>query len=155
MKKKCLAEQDCPLARGYNAIGDWWSLLIISQIVLGGLRRFNELQESLGMAKNILTARLKKLVDQGILEKVPAAEGAHHEYVATEIGRDLYTVLVALRQWGAKHFAMSCGEKHILVDREAQKPVAPLEVRASDGRVLEVDDMEVVSAAAVEPSNSR
>lgn len=154
MKKKCLAEQDCPLARGYNAIGDWWSLLIISQIVLGGLRRFSELQEGLGMAKNILTARLKKLVEQGILEKVPCADGsAYHEYVATDTGKDLYKVLVAMREWGAKHFGMSCGEKHVLVDRETGQPVPPLELRSADGRLLTLNDLQIISseAAAEEP----
>ena len=147
MKKKCLAELECPLARGYNAIGDWWSLLVISQIVLGDVHRFGELQTQLGMAKNILAARLKKLCDEGILEKVPCPDGsAYHEYVATPAGRDLFKVLVAMREWGSRYYGLGGGEKHVLVDRASGRPIPPIEVRAADGRELTVDDLEVVDA---------
>lgn len=153
MKKKCLAETNCPLARGYNAIGDWWSLLIIGQVVLGERRRFNEIQSSLGMAKNILTARLKKLTDEGILEKRPSPTGdAYHEYVATEQGKDLFKVLVALREWGTRHFGLGCEEKYELVDRATRRPLAVVEVRSVDGRVLGLDDVVMQPRAAAEPA---
>ena len=147
MKRTCFADENCPVARGYNAIGDWWSLLIVAR-VLTGLRRFSELQEALGLAKNILTARLKKLVEQGILEKVPASDGsAYHEYVATEKGRDLHVIVVALRQWGEKHFFDTGGCGTVLVDKENGRPVPPVQVRADDGRVLGPEDVKDVKCA--------
>lgn len=142
MKKKCLANERCPLARGYNVIGDWWSLLIVTQISLLDLRRFGDIQQSLGLAKNILTARLKKLVDEGILNRVPSANGgAFHEYVVTEKGRDLYKVIVALRQWGEKHFCEGQPTSNYIADRAKKQPIPPIEVRSSDGRVLGAEDL--------------
>src|SRR5262247_2661422 len=67
VKRTSLAHADCPIARSLDAIGDWWSLLIIRDALLGR-RRFGEFQKSLGLAKNILTTRLRTLVDRGILE---------------------------------------------------------------------------------------
>lgn len=152
MKKKCLAGEECPLARGYNAIGDWWSLLILTQVVMMGIRRFCEIGENLGMAKNILTARLKKLVDEDILTKMPASDGsAYHEYVPTERGRDLYKVLIALRQWGETHYGNPCGKStSYLVDREKNEPIRKMEVFATDGRVLGPEDVHIVSDEPVE-----
>ena len=88
--------RDCPIARALDAIGDWWSLLIIRDALLGR-RRFGEFQKSLGLAKNILTVRLRALVDRGILAMAPASDGsAYQEYVLTPKGRGLFPVLVAL-----------------------------------------------------------
>lgn len=144
MKKKCLANEDCPLARGYNAIGDWWSLLIVTRVVLAGMRRFNEIQDNLGMARNILTARLRKLVEHGILKKVPASDGsAFHEYAPTDKGRDLYKVIVALQQWGEAHFFAGGDCKYALVDRAKGELVPPMELRAADGRTLGPDDLAI------------
>ena len=93
----------CPIARPLDAIGDWWSLLIIRD-AFDGLRRFGEFQKSLGLAKNILSSRLRNLVQHGILESVPASDGsAYQEYVLTEKGRTLGPVLRALLEWGQKH----------------------------------------------------
>src|SRR5437763_17222064 len=100
MKRKSLEAATCPVARSLDAIGDWWSLLIVRDAFLGK-RRFGEFQKSLGLAKNILSTRLRKLVSHGVLEAGPASDGsAYQEYVLAENGRRLYIVLVALRQWG-------------------------------------------------------
>ena len=69
VKRTCLASDGCPVARSLDAIGDWWSLLIVRDALLGR-RRFGEFQKSLGLAKNILTVRLRALVDRGILETI-------------------------------------------------------------------------------------
>ncbi len=146
MKKKCLANTECPLARGYNVIGDWWSLLIVTQISLLGLRRFGDIQQSLGMAKNILSARLHKLVDEGILRKVPGSSGgAFHEYILTDKGSDLYKVIVALRQWGEKHFCAGKTANEFLADKAKRKQIPELEVRSQDGQVLGANDLMIVS----------
>jgi DNA-binding HxlR family transcriptional regulator len=143
MKRKCLADKDCPVARGYNAIGDWWSLLVVLQVLTYGTRRFNQLQEELGMAKNILTARLKKLVEEDILEKRPLAGGAYHEYAPTARGRDLYKVLIALRQWGEKYYCHGERPHNQLIDRQSGQPVPDIEIRAADGRILSPGDLTV------------
>src|SRR4051794_32526441 len=147
MAKKCLANDICPLARGYNAIGDWWSLVIVSRMLMQGLRRFGEIQENLGLARNILTARLKKLADEGIVEKAPASDGsAYREYVLTPKGRGLYKVVIALREWGDENFPTSSRAPcYALVDADKGKPIPPIEVRSADGRVLGPDDLRVAN----------
>jgi DNA-binding HxlR family transcriptional regulator len=112
----------CPVARPLDAIGDWWSLLIIRD-AFDGLRRFGEFQKNLGLAKNILAARLRNLVDHGILETVPASDGSvYQEYVLTRKGRGLFPLLVALRQWG-EDFFFEPDERHVLlVDKKHRLP---------------------------------
>ncbi len=134
----------CPIARPLDAIGDWWSLLIVRD-VFDGLHRFNEIQKSLGLAKNILSARLQNLVKHGILKTVPAADGSvYREYVLTEKGEGLFPVLVALRQWGEAFF-FSGREEHVrLHDRKKNRPVRKLEVRSEDGRMLAPTDTVLV-----------
>jgi DNA-binding HxlR family transcriptional regulator len=145
---------DCPIARSLDAIGDWWSLLIIRD-AFGGRRRFGEFQTNIGVAKNILAARLRNLVAHGILEMVPAADGsAYQDYVLTEKGRDLFPVLVAIGQWGRQYF-FDAGESFpMLVDRQAGKPVRALELHAHDGRLLGPEDV-VLKAAAAKPARGR
>lgn len=126
----------CGVARPLDAIGDWWSLLIVRD-AFDGLRRFGEFQKSLGLAKNILSARLRNLVTHGIMDTVPASEGSpYQEYVLTEKGRGLFPLLVALRQWGDDFF-FAPEEKHVLlVDKKSGLPVRRLELRAQDGRIV-------------------
>lgn len=139
----------CPVARPLDAIGDWWSLLIIRD-AFDGLRRFGEFQKNLGLAKNILTVRLRSLVQHGILDTVPASDGsAYQEYILTEKGRALFPLLVALRQWGEDYF-FEPEETHVLlVDRKYGLPVRRLELRSQDGRVLGPED--TVVARVVDP----
>lgn len=140
MRRTSLNDADCPIARALDAVGDWWSLLIVRDAMFG-LRRFGEFQKSLGMAKNILTARLRGLVAAGILDAVPASDGsAYRDYVLTQKGRDLFTVLVALRQWGESHQFPDGACQVELLDREQGKPVRPLELHAADGRLLSGPD---------------
>jgi DNA-binding HxlR family transcriptional regulator len=130
----------CPIARSLEAIGDWWSLLIIRE-ALFGLRRFGEFQNKLGMAKNILSARLRALVDHGILTTAPASDGsAYQEYVLTEKGRGTFPILVALRQWSEEFDDRPSEIATILVDRAKGRPVKKLELRAEDGRLLSPSD---------------
>ena len=141
MKRTSLAGDECPIARALDALGDWWSLLIIRDALLGR-RRFGEFQKSLGLAKNILTVRLRALVDQGILEVAPASDGsAYQEYVLTDKGRGIFPVLVALRQWSEAFDDHPEDIETIMVDRECGRPVRKLELRAQDGRLLEVADI--------------
>jgi DNA-binding HxlR family transcriptional regulator len=136
VKRTSHKDTACPVARPLDAIGDWWSLLIIRD-AFDGLRRFGEFQKNLGLAKNILSARLRNLVEHGILDTVPASDGSvYQEYVLTEKGRGLFPLLVALRQWGEDYF-FEPDETHVLlVDRKRGLPVRRLELRAQDGRLL-------------------
>lgn len=141
MKRTRLEESTCPVARSLDIIGDWWSLLIVRD-TLRGIKRFGEFQKSLGIAKNMLAARLKLLVDEGILRLQPASDGsAWQEYVLTDKGRALQTVLVALSQWGNEFlFAeKECGT--VLVDSEQRKPLRKLLLIADDGRELTPEEV--------------
>ncbi|MCU6304520.1 helix-turn-helix transcriptional regulator [Enterobacter quasiroggenkampii] len=141
MKRTRLEESTCPVARSLDIIGDWWSLLIVRD-ALRGIKRFGEFQKSLGIAKNMLTTRLKLLVDEGILRLQPASDGsAWQEYVLTDKGRALQTVLVALSQWGNEFlFAENeCGT--VLVDSEHRQPLRKLMLIADDGRELTPEEI--------------
>jgi DNA-binding HxlR family transcriptional regulator len=140
VKRTSLARDGCPIARSLDVLGDWWSLLIIRDALLGR-RRFGEFQKSLGLAKNILTTRLHTLVDQRILELAPASDGsAYQEYVLTAKGRGIFPILVALRQWSEEFDEHPEEIATIMVDRDNGRPVARLELHAQDGRLLSVGD---------------
>jgi DNA-binding HxlR family transcriptional regulator len=144
MKKANLADADCPVARALEIVGDWWSLLIVRD-ALTGMRRFGQFAAHLGLAKNILADRLKKLVAHGIFEVVPASDGsAYSEYAITQKGIDLFWVLVALRQWSDKWIEGADQCEEILVDAENGRPVKPLQLHAADGRQLSMFDVRLV-----------
>src|SRR5450432_3711383 len=122
VKRTSLEKAECPIARSLDALGDWWSLLIIRDAFLGK-RRFGEFQKSIGLAKNILTVRLRALVERGILMTAPASDGsAYQEYLLTPKGYGIFP---------------------LLVDRDKGRPVRKLELRAEDGRLLGNGDTEV------------
>lgn len=92
----------CGVAQALEQVGDWWSLLVIRDAFFG-MRRFAEFERSLGISKNVLTDRLQKLVDHGVLERTRLNEpGVRYEYALTAKGRDLWVVLTALRLWSDK-----------------------------------------------------
>jgi DNA-binding HxlR family transcriptional regulator len=141
VKRKSLEGNLCAVARSLDIIGDWWSLLIIRD-ALAGVRRFGEFQRSLGVAKNILTNRLKSLVAQGLLEFAPDPEGgARREYAPTEKGRALLPVLVGLAQWGSEHLFEPGEPRSVLVDAVRNRPLAKLQIRSEDGRVLQPNEV--------------
>lgn len=150
VKRTSLQDAECPVARSLDAIGDWWSLLIVRD-AFDGIRRFGEFQRNLGMAKNILAARLRTLVEHGVFEVVPASDGsAYQEYVLTPKGKGLFPLIIGLRQWGEAFFYEE-GEAHArMVDRETGQPLRALELRAADGRLLGPEDCRRVPAGADE-----
>ena len=130
----------CPIARALDVIGDWWSLLIIRDALMGA-RRFGEFQQRLGVAKNILTVRLRTLVDRGIMTTEPASDGSpYRDYVLTRKGRGLFPVLVALRQWSEDFDDRPEEIATMLVDCETGRPVRKLALCAEDGRILTAAD---------------
>jgi DNA-binding HxlR family transcriptional regulator len=136
VKRTSFEHDECPIARSLNAIGDWWSMLIIREAWFGS-SRFGEFQKKLGLAKNILTVRLRALVDQGILTTAPASDGsAYLEYLLTPKGRGVFPILVALRQWSEEFDARPEEITTFLVDKENGRPVRKLELYSDDGRLL-------------------
>jgi DNA-binding HxlR family transcriptional regulator len=133
--------QNCSIARTLEVVGERWTLLIIRDVFLG-LRRFDQLQESLGVARNVLTHRLNRLVEQGILERVPYSERPpRFEYRLTDKGGELNLALAALRQWGDTH--LSEKPPRLLRSKADRKAViVGLVPRGAD--VLRPDEVELV-----------
>ncbi|WP_431927102.1 winged helix-turn-helix transcriptional regulator [Nonomuraea jabiensis] len=128
----------CPVARTVDLIGDRWSLLIIRD-AMDGASTFTEFLQRLGIARNILTDRLRRLVEHGILDKSAADDdGRRHTYRLTEAGQDLFTAVVALRQWGERH-AFAPDEPHsVLVDGQGRE-LAELRPLSQDGAPLSAE----------------
>ena len=115
-----------------------------------GLTRFGEFQKSLGIAKNILSERLRTLVSRGILELVPAKDGGiRQEYRLTDMGSDLFPVMVALRQWGERHLFEPQEKRSSLVERESGMPVR-LDIRAQNGQPVGPDDTMILKVPGQE-----
>jgi DNA-binding HxlR family transcriptional regulator len=109
--------EHCTIARTLEVVGERWTLLILRQAFYG-VKRFDQLQASLGIARNILAKRLQTLVGAGILERHRYQERpARYEYRLTEKGRDLYPVVLALRKWGDKHAVSHIGPGVTLVHK--------------------------------------
>ena len=154
VKRRSLDKAPCPVARSLDVIGDWWSLLIVRD-AFDGMRRFGEFQESLGIAKGILSARLRSLVSLGILNVIPASDGsAYHEYVLTKKGSGLFKVIVSLRQWG-EDFLYAPGEPYpLLVDNRNGLPVPKLQLRSRDGRPVTPAQTSVRKNSRSKPSGN-
>lgn len=141
MARKRFDDSSCSVARALNEVGDWWSLLIVLHAMYG-TRRFVDFQQQLGIAKNILCDRLAKLVDNEVLRKVDVGEhGSRFEYRLTEKGRDLFPVVVALRQWGDKWNPAPDGQPLDLRDRATGQPVKTVTVQNADGQTLTIRDV--------------
>lgn len=135
MQHKSFAGMSCPIARGLEHVGEWWSMLIMRD-TLNGLRRFDDLQRSLGIAPNMLTRRLNALVEAGLLERRLYSERPpRHEYVPTQRGRDFRPVLLALMSWGNRHFAPE-GPNVTVIDTRTGQPVDPILVDPATGEAI-------------------
>lgn len=136
MVRKRFPDTHCSVARALNDVGDWWSLLVVKEAMLG-TRRFVDFQQNLGIARNILCDRLARLLENGVLIKQDVGEhGTRYEYRLTDKGRDLFTVITALRQWSDRWNGESDGPE--LVDRASGEPVRTVAVESRDGRTLDV-----------------
>ncbi|MEU1123460.1 helix-turn-helix domain-containing protein [Streptomyces sp. NPDC005899] len=130
-------DPDCPVARTLDLVGDRWSLLVIRD-AMDGARSFTEFQRRTGIARNILSDRLRKLSAHGLITQQTAPTGRRQEYVLTDSGRDLFPVLLTLRQWGERH-AFEPGEPHsTLVDEQGAR-VPDLTPAGADGAPLGAD----------------
>jgi DNA-binding HxlR family transcriptional regulator len=138
-------DQVCSIARTLELIGERWTILVLRE-VFSGRRRFGQMQATLGIARNVLSARLQGLVDEGILERRAYSEHPRRfEYFLTEKGLDLWPVLVSLMGWGDRHFAGPEGPPVILVHK------GECGGRVNDRRICERcgEQLEVRQARAV------
>ena len=102
MKRTSVSHMNCSVARTLDVVGEWWTLLIVRNLLLGQ-RRFEEIQGDLGIARNILSDRLSTLVAAGVVDRVKYMDHPERfEYTLTESGRDLFPVIAALMAWGDK-----------------------------------------------------
>ncbi|MFD7919827.1 winged helix-turn-helix transcriptional regulator [Streptomyces sp. NPDC059740] len=134
-------DSDCPVARALDLVGDRWSLLVIRD-AMDGARSFTEFQRRTGVARNILADRLRKLTAHGVLAQQTAPSGRRQHYVLTDAGRDLFPVLLTLRQWGEQH-TFEPGEPHsTLVDQHGAR-VPHMKPTGADGALVDVDTTHV------------
>jgi len=139
---------NCAIPAAVEAVGERWSFLILRG-VFNGLHHFEEFQSTLGIARNILSNRLGRLVEYGILEREPdSADRRRVAYRLTDKGRDLLPVLISLRQWGERWLS-GVPSNPVLVDKVTRRPIAPIEVCSSDGRPLSVDELEWIDRSQV------
>lgn len=141
---KTSIDEPCPVARCVDVIGDRWSLLIIRD-VMDGIHRFGDLQRSLSVARNILSNRLHKLIDAEILEMRAASDGtAYQEYILTDKGKQLFPIVVALRQWGEQYLFGNNEAHSVLIEKSTGKPVPLMTLSSSKGHILDADTTEVL-----------
>jgi DNA-binding HxlR family transcriptional regulator len=151
MKLKSFEDMNCSLALTLDVIGERWTLLILREAFFG-TKRFEAFQTSLGIARNILSARLNRLVSEGILEKRPV-EAGRAEYVLTAKGFELQPVLLSMTHWGDRHKPHTKGKRIVFVERATGQPIAPMAVRSADGRVLGARDIRATPGPGSNRSN--
>lgn len=141
MKTAGFAKMNCSLAQTLSAVGGHWTLLILRDVFFG-LSRFDEFQQSLGIARNILSQRLKSLVAEGILERTRVAgDGRGFAYHLTDRGRDLQPVLLAMTQWGDRWKGSPEGTRIEFIDRLGRQPIRTMRPISQDGRTLQPEEI--------------
>ncbi len=130
----------CGLAEALEVMGERWAFMIL-RASFNGLHHFEEFQSELGIARNILSNRLVKLVDAGILDRRPSVDDRRRvEYRLTEKGVDLLPAMIALRQWGQK-YGTEMVENPVLTDARDRLPIGSVSILSHDGRALTLDDL--------------
>jgi DNA-binding HxlR family transcriptional regulator len=138
--------QVCSIARSLELIGDRWTLLIVRDLIFG-LSRFDQFVDSLGVASNVLTDRLNRLVDEGIAERVRYSERPERfEYGLTRKGRELGPVLLALMQWGDRHVSEKPPR---IARRRSDRARVSVALVAADGTPVRPGDLELVPGPGV------
>ena len=125
METREATREHCSVAQTIQIVGERWTLLVLREAFFG-VRRFDQLQRNLGIARNILASRLQTLVAHGILERRLYQERpARYEYRLTQAGLDLYPALVSLMRWGDEHVNADCGPPVVLVHKACGHDAAP------------------------------
>src|SRR5258708_15023356 len=146
MRRTSYEQMNCSIASALDTVGEPWTLLIVRDAFYG-VRRFDDFQENLGIARNVLTARLKKLVEAGIFRKTAYRQRPlRHEYRLTEKGAALFAVIVGLKQWGDRYGAAArSGKPMDLVDRNNGRALEPVLIDAETGQRLQLTNLRAVA----------
>ena len=138
------ALDDCSVAKALEVVGERWSLLIV-RAVMHGNRRFGEIQESLGIARNVLSSRLERLIEEEILERRAYQESPpRHEYFLTQKGLDLWPALIALLHWGERYSPDPAGPRRLIIHKECGGGVSERGICESCGKILHARDAKQV-----------
>jgi DNA-binding HxlR family transcriptional regulator len=136
MKWNHLHNEACPVARGLSVIGDRWTLLVLRDCFLG-VRRFEPMQERLGITRHVLADRLRKVEAAGVLRRDPYQHRPlRYEYRLTERGKALYPLLVTLIKWANVHVPPPVEPSVTLVSRETGEPIEPVLIDANTGKEI-------------------
>jgi DNA-binding HxlR family transcriptional regulator len=153
MLKNDYDSQVCSIAATLEVVGERWSLLIVRDVLLG-LRRFDEIQASLGIARNVLQTRLTRLLDHGVLERRLYQERpARYEYRLTEKGLDLWPAIVALMNWGDRYAAPQAGAPVLLEHRGCGGAVDEHRICSACGARLSVRDVRALPGPGATPEH--
>jgi DNA-binding HxlR family transcriptional regulator len=145
MRHKSFDTMQCPIARGLEHVGEWWTILILRD-AFRGLRRFDEFRDNLGIAPTMLTKRLNRLVETGLLARRRYSERPpRDEYVLTAVGRDFRPVLLAMMAFGNRHFPPDRQTVQI-VNQQTGLPVDPVLVDPATGQRVDGPGYAVVTA---------
>jgi DNA-binding HxlR family transcriptional regulator len=141
MRRTSFAELDCSIAQTLEIVGEWWTLLILRD-AFQGIRRFEDFQRDLGIARNVLTDRLGRLVEHGLLERRPyQTQPPRSEYRLTDKGLDLYPVLIALMRWGDRWAPLEQGPPVVLTHAACGHDGVPVMTCAHCGEAVGARDM--------------
>lgn len=155
MKQGHIANKECSMARAMEVVGDRWSILLLREAYYG-TRRFDEFQYYLGVATNILSSRLSKLVDAGLMTRVPLPEhSGRYQYVLTEQGLDFFPAYLALKKWGDTWLAEPEGPQVVFNDRTSGREIVYPEIVTAHGKKLRLEDVDVVAGAGAVPFNKK
>jgi DNA-binding HxlR family transcriptional regulator len=148
MGRKRFAEMNCGIAQALEALGDWWTLLIVRDAFFG-TRRFSDFEKSLGIAKNILSSRLAHLVEHEIFAK------SDNEYRLTAKGEALLPLLTAMREWSDEWVFGKGGEPVIVKDRRTNRRLPKMRVTDADGNELTRRDLRTVPGPGASEATRR
>ncbi|QQS13484.1 MAG: helix-turn-helix transcriptional regulator [Rhodospirillales bacterium] len=156
MRRTSFAHMNCSIAAALDVVGDPWSLLIVRDAMYG-VRRFDEFQANLGVARNVLTARLKSLVDSGVFRRVPYRQRpVRYEYRLSDKGAALFPVIVGLKEWGDRFGPAAVdGRPMELEDAASGGRVEPVLGDAVSGRRLDLSSVRAVAGEGATPDTRR
>ncbi len=143
MSRTRFDQMNCGVAQALEQLGDWWTLLIVRDALLGATR-FQQFEAKLGIAKNVLSDRLARLVEHGVLEKERLDEpGRRYAYTLTRKGRDLWLPITALRLWGDRWVFGEGNAPAVFRERRTGRQVAGLVAVDAAGNALDATDLEI------------
>jgi DNA-binding HxlR family transcriptional regulator len=148
---------NCTIQGAVEEMGDKWSLLVIREVFYG-IRRFDDLTVRTAIPRQVLTSRLRRLVDAGILRRVPYQEPGQRgrfEYRLTQKGLDLYPILIAYQEWGNRYLADADGPPVVFTHRDCGEPVELVLRCASGHEVQDAREIAGTLGPGARPRNSR